>query len=71
MVMSLLHRCAPAGRTGEAAGLRMSLVQSMAVAVPLAFGALVVSVGIGSVFWFVGAALLAGGWWSRPGRDGS
>ncbi len=69
LVMSLLHRCAPAGRTGEAAGLRMSLVQSMAVAVPLAFGALVVSVGIGPVFWFVGGALVAGGWWARPGRD--
>ena len=40
MVLSLLHTHAPPGRMGEAAGVRMSLVQSMAVAVPLAFGAL-------------------------------
>ena len=30
MVMSLLHSHAPPGRMGEAAGVRMSLVQSMA-----------------------------------------
>jgi MFS family permease len=47
MVMSLLHAHAPAGRMGEAAGVRMALVQSMAVAVPLLFGALGTSVGIG------------------------
>ena len=38
MVMSLLHTHAPPGRMGEAAGVRMSLVQAMAVAVPLTFG---------------------------------
>ena len=36
MVMSLLHSLAPPGRMGEAAGVRMSLINSMAVAVPRA-----------------------------------
>jgi MFS family permease len=61
MVMSLLHTHAPPGRMGEAAGVRMSLTQSMAVAVPLAFGALGATVGLAPVFWAVGAGLAAGG----------
>ena len=68
MVMSLLHLNAPPGRLGEAMGLRMALVQSMAVAVPLVFGALGASVGIGPVFWSVGAGLAASGYWSRRPR---
>jgi len=67
MVMSLLHTHAPPGRMGEAAGVRMSLVQSMAVAVPLVSGALGASIGIAPVFWSVGACLLAGGFIARRG----
>ena len=62
MVMSLLHSHAPPGRMGEAAGVRMSLVQSMAVAVPLTFGALGATVGLTPVFWSVGVCLATGGW---------
>jgi MFS family permease len=65
MVMSLLHSHAPPGRTGEAAGVRMSLVQSMACAVPLLFGALGATIGLTPVFWSVGACLATGGWLSR------
>lgn len=65
MVMSLLHSHAPPGRMGEAAGVRMSLVQSMSVAVPLAFGALGATIGLTPVFWSVGVCLATGGWWSR------
>jgi MFS family permease len=68
MVMSLLHTHSPPGRTGEALGLRMALVQSMAVAVPLVFGALGASVGVGPVFWSVGAGLAASGYWSSRSR---
>ena len=46
MVLSLLHAHAPPGRVGEAVGMRMSLMQTMAVAVPLVFGALGSSIGI-------------------------
>jgi MFS family permease len=65
MVMSLLHTHAPPGRMGEAAGVRMSLVQAMAVTVPLTFGALGSAVGLQYVFWSVGLCLAAGGAYSR------
>ncbi len=68
MVMSLLHSHAPPGRTGEAAGVRMSLVQSMACAVPLAFGALGATIGLTPVFWSVGVCLATGGWLSKRGN---
>jgi len=68
MVMSLLHSHAPPGRLGEAAGVRMSLVQSMSVAVPLAFGALGATIGLTPVFWSVGVCLATGGWWSKRVR---
>jgi MFS family permease len=65
MVMSLLHSHAPPGRMGEAAGVRMSLVQSMSVAVPLAFGALGATIGLAPVFWSVGVCLATGGWLTK------
>ncbi|MFO1414633.1 MAG: MFS transporter [Burkholderiales bacterium] len=70
MVMALLHTHAPPGRMGEAAGVRMSLVQSMSVAVPLAFGALGATVGLTPVFWSVGVCLATGGWWSKASAKG-
>ena len=70
MVMSLLHVHTPASRIGEAVGVRMSLVQSTSVAVPLLFGALGSSLGLAPVFWSVGACLAAGGYLTRRGRRG-
>ncbi len=67
MILSLLHTHAPAGRVGEAAGVRMSLINVMAVGVPLVLGAVGASIGIGSVFWSVGACLMTGGLVSRRG----
>lgn len=68
MVMSLLHTHAPAGRMGEAAGVRMSLVQMIAVGVPLTFGTLGATVGLTPVFWSVGLLLAGGGIFTRPPR---
>jgi MFS family permease len=65
MVLSLLHMHAPPGRVGEAVGIRMSLVQAMAVTVPLTFGALGATVGLNPVFWGVGLCLAAGGIFTR------
>jgi MFS family permease len=67
MVLSLLHTHAPPGRTGEAAGVRMSLINTTSVAVPLTFGAVGASVGLGPVFWLVGASLVTGGFLARRG----
>ena len=61
MVLSLLHTHAPPGRVGEAAGVRLSLVNMMSVGVPLALGAVGSSVGIGPVFWSVGTCLVTCG----------
>jgi len=65
VVLSLLHEHAPPGRIGEVVGVRMSLIQSMAVAVPLLFGALGTSLGLVPVFWAVGTCLGASGWYAR------
>jgi MFS family permease len=65
MVMSLLHSHAPPGRMGEAAGVRMSLVQSMAVAVPLVFGAFGATFGLAPVLWSVGFCLTTGGLYAK------
>ncbi len=68
MVLSLLHTHAPAGRVGEAGGVRMSLVNSMAFAAPLVLGAIGASIGLVPVFWSVGACLATGGYLARRGR---
>ena len=68
MVMALLHSIAPAGRMGEAAGVRMSLMNSMAVAVPLVFGAVGGTIGLSPVLWSVGVALATGGWLTRVAK---
>jgi len=65
MVMALLHSVAPAGRIGEAVGMRLSIINASTFAVPLLVGALGTSVGIGPVFWLVGGALAGGGFFAR------
>ena len=65
MVMALLHHHAPAGRMGEATGVRSSLVNSMAVAVPLVFGAVGSTVGLAPVLWSVGVFLAGSGFLMR------
>jgi MFS family permease len=65
MVMAVLHSHAPPGRMGEAAGVRMSLVNSMAVAVPLLFGAIGGTVGLAPVLWSAGVFLTTGGFLTR------
>jgi len=68
MVMSLLHSHAPPGRLGEAAGVRLSLVNSISVAVPLVFGAVGGAFGFSPVLWSVGLCLATGGWLTRSAR---
>jgi MFS family permease len=65
MVMALLHSHAPPGRMGEAAGVRMSLINTMAVAVPLLFGAVGGAFGVAPVLLSVGVFLTTGGWLTR------
>ena len=67
MVMSLLYSIAPAGRMGEAAGVRMTIVNASTFAMPLLFGAVGSTLGLAPVFWTVGAALGGAGILARRG----
>jgi MFS-type transporter involved in bile tolerance (Atg22 family) len=61
-VLSLLHTAAPAGRGGEAVGLRAVLSNGCSVVVPLAFGAAVGTLGI-SVLLMAGGVLVGSAVW--------
>jgi MFS family permease len=65
MVMSLLHTIAPAGRMGEAVGVRLSIINASTFAMPLLFGAVGSTLGLAPVFWSIGAALAGGGFFAR------
>lgn len=61
-IMSLLYAMAPAGRAGEAVGLRAVVLNASHTALPLAFGGLGAALGMTPVFWGMAGALAAGGW---------
>jgi MFS family permease len=68
MVMSLLHNTAPAGRVGEAIGVRMTLVNMSQIAIPLSFGALGTALGMLPVFWATALLLAAGSGYAKRRR---
>lgn len=59
--MSLLHARAPAGRVGEALGLRVTIINGSSVILPLVFGAFGAVVGASLVFWIMALVLGTGG----------
>lgn len=61
MIMSLIHLTSPPGRTGEAVGVRSTLINTSQTILPLLFGALGSAVGMVPVFWTLAAFLGAGG----------
>jgi predicted MFS family arabinose efflux permease len=61
LTIILTYNHAPAGRSGEALGLRLTVNKLTQIAVPLAFGALGSAFGLLPVFWANGAFLLTGG----------
>ena len=70
MVMSTLHQITPEHRHGEAVALRMMAINASSVAMPMLFGVAGTVIGIGGVFWFVGAAVGLGtrlAWGLRTG----
>lgn len=75
MVMVVLHHASPPGRIGEAAGLRLMLINGTQTFLPTAFGALGSAFGLAAIFWGL-AALVGGGAWHaglglhREGRLG-
>ena len=60
MIMSTLHQMTPHHRHGEALGLRAMAINGSSVVMPLLFGSAGALVGVGAVFWIVGAMVGAG-----------
>ncbi len=59
-VLSLIHRTAPPGRTGEAIGVRTSFLNSSQVFMPLLFGGLSAAAGMVPAFWTLAVIMSAG-----------
>ncbi len=64
-ILALLQQHAPPGRAGEAFGVRMALINTCQVSLPLAFGALGAFMGITPLFWITTVGLGAGRWFTR------
>ena len=65
MIMSLVMNHAPAGRGGEAVGVRTLLLNCSQAGIPLVFGALGTAFGIAPVFWLMALVLTGGGYFLR------
>jgi MFS family permease len=59
--LMLIYERAPAGRSGEALGLRLTINNFMHIAVPMLFGTLGTALGVAPVFYANAAILAAGG----------
>lgn len=71
LAVSLLHHNAPAGRSGEAFGMRSVIVSASQTFLPAIFGALGSALGTGPVFWVVAVAILLALAVVRPTRIAS
>jgi hypothetical protein len=67
-IMTLLYSTAPAGRAGEAVGVRSVVLNVSHTFLPLLFGALGATLGMLPVFWSMAGALAAGGWFADRRR---
>ena len=68
LTILLTYNYAPAGRSGEALGMRLTVNKLTQIAVPVVFGGLGSMFGLIPVFWANGAFLLAGGFVSLAER---
>ena len=71
-VLALLHHSSPAGRAGEAVGVRVTISNATQVFMPLAFGAAGATLGLFAVFWGMGAMIGTGvplAWRKAHDRD--
>lgn len=59
-VLALLHHVCPAGRAGEAVGVRVTISNACQVVLPLAFGAAGATLGLFAVFWGMGTMIGSG-----------
>ena len=71
LTMSIIYNRSPAGRAGEALGLRFTSNNVTHTGVPVIFGALGATIGVAPVFWVIAVLLGAGAWYSGSGRKDS
>jgi MFS family permease len=64
-ILFLLRQTAPSDRSGEVFGLRMAFINGSQVALPLAFGAVGVAVGLVPLFATTAVAITLGAWFTR------
>ena len=65
MVMSLIHTSAPSGRSGEAVGVRTTVMNASHAVLPLTFGALGTAFGgLTPIFWILALFMGGGAWFS-------
>jgi MFS family permease len=67
--LMLIYERAPAGRSGEALGLRLTINNFMHIAIPLFFGSLGTVLGVAPVFLANAAIMTTGGFISRKTSD--
>jgi predicted MFS family arabinose efflux permease len=67
LTMSIIYNRSPAGRSGEALGLRLTSNNLTHTSVPMIFGGLGAAIGVGPVFWVIAALLGTGAWYSNSG----
>ena len=67
-VLSLIYASAPAGRAGEAVGVRTVVLNASHTFLPLAFGGLGAALGMTPIFWSMAMALAGGGWLANRRR---
>jgi predicted MFS family arabinose efflux permease len=69
MVMSLIHVSAPSNRTGEAVGVRTTVMNASHTVLPLTFGALgALFGGLTPIFWILAVIMGASSWFAAS-RD--
>ena len=61
LTMMMCYDRSPPGRSGEALGVRFTIVNLTHLGIPVIFGAVGAAVGLAAVFWANGSLLAAGG----------
>ena len=68
IITMLMYSYSPAGRTGEALGLRMTFIHLTKLIGPVLFGAIGSAAGLAAMFVLNAAVMAGGGMLSRPGK---
>ena len=68
IITILMFNYSPPGRTGEALGLRMTIIHLTKLIGPVTFGSIGTALGLWPMFWLNALIMAAGGLLSRPAR---